>query len=275
MFIKGTSTSQTVSSVIADLYALKKPDALLFSKRNDLRPFEGGTSETSLEFFSHRNDSSLAVFGSHSKKRPNNLTFIRMFDYHILDMVEVGVTDYLSIGSIKGPACAVGIKPCFMFCGHMWEQNPSYKLFQNILLDFFRGTIVEDINLSGLETVFMVTADDEGRIYFRVYKILMKKSGTKLPRVELELMGPSIDMKLGRVRAASDQLMKHALKVPKELAPKKVKNIATNALGETVGRIHMQKQDFDSLQSRKVKALKKRKHEEQSQSDEKSEQEEN
>jgi ribosome production factor 2 len=72
-------------------------------------------------------------------------------------------------------------------------------------------------------------------------------------------MGPSIDMKIGRTRFASDQLMKLALKMPKELDPKKIKNISTNALGETTGRIHMQKQDFDSLQSRKVKALKKRK----------------
>jgi len=235
---------------------------LFFGKRNKIHPFEGGQSETSLEFFSHRNDAALALLGSHSKKRPNNLVFTRMFDHHILDLVEFTITDFMSINQIKGPSCAVGLKPCFVFCGHMWEQNPDYKKVQNVLLDFFRGTIVDDINLSGLETVIMVTTNDEGMIFFRVYKISLKKSGSRLPRVELELMGPSIDMKMGRTRFASDQLMKQALKVPKELAPKKVKNIGTTVLGETVGRIHMQKQDFDTLQSRKVKALKKRKHEE-------------
>lgn len=236
----------------------------MFGKRNQIHPFEGGASETSLEFFSHRNDASLALLGSHSKKRPNNLVFCRMFDHHILDLVEFTITDFLSISTIKGPTCAVGLKPSFVFCGHLWEQNPDYKKVQNLMLDFFRGTIVDEINLSGLETVFMVTADDDGKVYMRVYKVSLKKSGTKLPRVELELMGPSMDMKLGRTRFAPDELMKQALKVPKELAPKKTKNIETNALGETVGRIHMQKQDFDSLQSRKVKALKKRKHEESS-----------
>lgn len=231
----------------------------MFGKRNKLHPFEGGASETSLEFFSHRNDASLTVLGSHSKKRPNNLVFGRMFDAHVLDLVEFTVTDFLSINAIKGPVCGVGVKPSFMFCGHLWEQNPDYKKIQNVLLDFFRGAVVDSINLSGLETVIMVTIDEDSKIYFRIYKIGLKKSGTKQPRVELELMGPSIDMKIGRTRFASDQLMKMALKVPKELDPKKVKNIATNALGETTGRIHMQKQDFDSLQSRKVKALKKRK----------------
>lgn len=196
-----------------------------------------------------------------------------MFDHHILDLVEFTITDLLTIQQVKGPTCAVGQKPCFVFCGHLWEQNPDYKKVQNVLLDFFRGTVVDEINLSGLETVVMVTADNEesGKFYLRVYKVALKKSGTRQPRVELELMGPSLDLKLGRTRFASEQLMKQALKVPKELAPRKVKNIETTSLGETVGRIHMQKQDFDSLQSRKVKALKKRKHEpeqEQEQEDE-------
>lgn len=261
MFIKGTRTSEMVNGVLADLYALKKPEAIMFGKRNQLHPFEGGASETSLEFFSHRNDASLALLGSHSKKRPNNLVFARMFDHHILDLVEMTVTDFLPISAIKGPTCAVGLKPCFLFCGPLWEQNPDYKKAQNVLLDFFRGSVVEEINLSGLESVHMLTADEDGKIHWRVYKISLKKSGTKLPRVELQLMGPSIDMQLGRTRFAADQLMKTALKMPKELAPKKIKNIGTTPMGETVGRVHMQKQDFDNLQSRKVKALKKRKHE--------------
>lgn len=238
-----------------------------------MHPFEGGASESSLQFFSQRNDGSLALLGSHSKKRPNNLVFCRFFDHQILDLVELTVTDFLSISSIKGPTCAVGLKPCFAFCGYLWEQNPDYKKIQNVLLDFFRGTVVDTINLSGLETVIMVTADEDGKIYFRVYKINLKKSGTKVPRVELELMGPSFDAKVGRTRFAPEQMMKQALKVPKELAPKKVKNVETNALGETMARIHMQKQDFDSLQSRKVKALKKRKHEETEQDEEEQDEE--
>jgi ribosome production factor 2 len=184
-----------------------------------------------------------------------------MFDNHIFDLVEVTVTDYLSIKDIKGPSCAVGVKPCFLFLGSLFESNPSYKQFQNVIVDFYRGMIVDSVNLSGLESVIVVTADDDGKIYFRVYRVGLKKSGTKLPRVELTPLGPSIDMKLGRIRAASDELTKVALKVPKELKPTKTKNVDTTVLGETVGRVHMQKQDFDSLQSRKVKALKKRKHE--------------
>jgi ribosome production factor 2 len=70
---------------------LKKPDAVHFSKKNEIHPFDGTSS---LEFFSEKQDASLLVVGSHSKKRPNNLTFVRMFEHKVLDMVEVGVSNY-------------------------------------------------------------------------------------------------------------------------------------------------------------------------------------
>ena len=58
-----------------------------------IHPFEDASS---LEFFAEKQDASLFVVGSHSKKRPNNLTFARMFDHKLLDMVELSVTSYKS-----------------------------------------------------------------------------------------------------------------------------------------------------------------------------------
>ena len=48
--------------------------------------------------------------------------------------------------------------------------------------------------------------------YFRV---LLKKSGSRTPRVEVEEMGPSLDLVLRRTHLASDDLMKAATKVPR------------------------------------------------------------
>jgi ribosome production factor 2 len=45
----------------------------------------------------------------------------------------------------------------------------------------------------------------------------------------------------------------------KTTQPKRVKNIARDVFGEKVGRLHVEKQDLDKIQTRKVKALKKRK----------------
>lgn len=54
--------------------ALKKPDARMLARLNPITPFEDATS---LEFLSERNDASLLLIGSNSKKRPNNLVFVR------------------------------------------------------------------------------------------------------------------------------------------------------------------------------------------------------
>lgn len=255
LFIRGTSTSETVNAAMSDLYSLKKPDAIFFGKRNALHPFDGGKDETSLEFFSHRNDASLVVLGSHSKKRPHNLTLVRMFDSHILDMFELSILGLASIGQIKGETCGVGVKPCILFNGEAWEQNPTLKALQSFLLDFFRGEVVEEINLAGLESVISLTTDGQ-TVWLRVYKIHLKRSGTRIPRIEVSTMGPSLDLRLGRTRLASEAHLKEAMRVPKELKPAKVKNVTTTPLGETVGRVHMDKQDLDKLQTRKVKALK-------------------
>lgn len=49
---------------------MKKPNAIMFSRRNPFRPFE---DISNIEFIMNKNDASLFLFGSHSKKRPQNL----------------------------------------------------------------------------------------------------------------------------------------------------------------------------------------------------------
>ena len=243
----------------------------MMCRKNALHPFEGGENETTLEFMSQRNDAAFLLLATHSKKRPDNLVFIRTFDYHVLDMIELGITAFESIRSIGGPTCAVGLKPGFIFNGELFEQNPDYNLVQTMLLDFFRGQVVDEVNLGGLESVISVTAVEGGRILFRVYRVMLKKSGLRTPLIELKLMGPSIDFSIGRVRAAAPELVRQSLKKPKEVAPKKKKNITTTELGETMGRVHVGNQKIEEIQTRKLKALKKSRKEVEEEGEEKRE----
>ena len=126
-----------------------------------------------------------------------------------------------------------------------------------MFLDFFRGPTVSNIRLAGLEYVLHFTALN-GKNYFRGYKVLLKKSGCKTPRIELEETGPSVDLVLRRTYLASDDLYKLSIKMPKDLKPKKKTNVSHDTFGTTDGRIHMQKQDLSKLQTRKMKGLKKR-----------------
>jgi ribosome production factor 2 len=82
--------------------ALKRPHAISFSKKNDIHPFDAAsTSTTSLEFWAAKNDASMFVIGQTTKKRPHGLTFVRMFDNRVLDMLEVGVESSVSMADIK------------------------------------------------------------------------------------------------------------------------------------------------------------------------------
>lgn len=78
--------------------ALKRPNAISFSKKNLIRPFEDASS---LEFWAGKNDATLFVIGQSTKKRPNGITFVRMYDGRVLDMLEVGVVGSVGLGDLK------------------------------------------------------------------------------------------------------------------------------------------------------------------------------
>ncbi|KAI8806404.1 Brix domain-containing protein [Cladochytrium replicatum] len=254
IFARGSTSSQIVGTALKDLYLLKKPDALLFSKRNEIHPFD---DEKPLEFFSQKNDAHLFVVANHSKKRPHNLVFARSFDYRMLDMMELGIEKAVPMSEFKNAKFAVGKRPCIVFNGDLFATTEEYGKMRNMFLDFFRGEPTDAINLGGLEHVISITADSESRkIYFRVYGTQMMKSGTRLPRIELQEIGPSLDFVLRRTRFAPDDVLKLATKIPKELKVTKEKNVERDVIGDKYGRIHMHKQDFSKLQTRKMKGLK-------------------
>ncbi|KAJ3129311.1 rRNA-binding ribosome biosynthesis protein rpf2 [Nowakowskiella sp. JEL0407] len=251
MFIRGSTTSAIVGSALKDLYSLKKPDAVYFSKKNEIHPFDDSKP---LEFFSQKNDAALFALANHSKKRPHNLTLIRMFDYQVLDMLELGIVNGVAMDNFKSAKCGVGNRPLMVFTGELFNTREEYIKLRNLLIDFFRGEVSDGIDLKGIDHVISVVADPtSGVVHFRVYVIQLKKSDSKLPRVEMEEMGPRLDFVMRRYQFAPNDVMKEALRVVKE---KKVKNIQSNDLAQDVGRIHMQKQDLNKLQTRKMKGLK-------------------
>jgi ribosome production factor 2 len=253
MLVRGGKTSETVTQAMRDIHTLKRPDSTMFSRKNILRPFE---DQTSLEFFSQKADSSLLLFGSHSKKRPNNLVFGSFFDYHILDMFELGIDKFIPISNFKAAKVTVSTKPCLLFAGEEFESKSEYMRLKTFLTDFWRGEKIDKVRLQGLEHVIQVTACD-GKIYFRSYRTSLKKSGLKTPRVEVEEIGPSFDFTLRRTHLAAESLYKDALRRPKLNKPKKKKNVAHDVFGTKTGLVHMEKQDLGGLQTRKMKGLKK------------------
>ncbi|CAO3639971.1 unnamed protein product [Mucor hiemalis] len=253
LVVRGSTTSQVVSDALKDLYALKRPNAVYFSKKNEIKPFE---DEEKLEFFSRKNDSAHLVVGTHSKKRPHNLTFVRMYNRTMLDMYEFGIENPKAMSSIPGAKCSLGLKPLMVFNGDRFDSDEKCKNIKNFFLDFFNGEETSAINLAGLEHVISLTATPDDRILFRTYAIELKKSGLKTPRVELKEMGPSYDLHIKRTSIPKAEMWSSAVRVAKEVKPKKAKNIEVDEMGDKYGRIHLGKQEIDKIQTRKMKGLK-------------------
>jgi len=258
LFLRGVRTSEAVVETLKNLYALKKPAAKMLSRRNPILPFEDSSS---LDFLCDKNDCTLFALGSHNKKRPNNLVIGRLFDRHVLDLFEFGVEELQPLSRFSGRKKAIGAKPAMLFVGDAWEHDEDLAARKLVLLDFFRGYETKKLNLHGLDHCMVLTAapGTPARIYVRTYSVALSRAeGTRL-KAELRNMGPHLDLICRRTQRASNDLMKRAMKQPKEAKVTKVKNITRNALGDKVGRIHMKPQDLDNMQVKRMKALRSRK----------------
>ncbi|ESR37187.1 hypothetical protein CICLE_v10028864mg [Citrus x clementina] len=228
LILQGTKTSNTLNDVLTELYLLKKGSAIRYTRKNEnIRPFESG-GETSLEFFSLKTDCSIFIYGSTSKKRPDNLVIGRTYDHHIYDLVEVGVENFKPLNSFiydKKLAPRVGSKPFICFVGEGFESVEELKHLKEVLVDLLRGEVIENLNLAGLDHAYVCTAVSSNRVFFTHCALRLKKSGTIVPRMELVEVGPSMDFVVRRHRLPNESLRKEAMKTAKDRSKKKVDSL--------------------------------------------------
>ncbi|ONK75984.1 uncharacterized protein A4U43_C03F22620 [Asparagus officinalis] len=265
LFLHGTKTSDVLNAVLAQFFHLKRDNAIRYTKKNEnIRLFESG-GEASLEFFSVKTDCSLFVFGSHSKKRPHNLVLGRMYDHHVYDLVEVGVENFKPLESFtydKKLAPKAGTKPLFAFIGEGFESVEELMHLKEVLLDIFRGEVVESLNLAGIDRVFVCTAISSTTVLFTHCALRLKRSGTSIPRMELVEVGPSMDFVVRRHRLPNDSLKKEAMKTVAHQPKKKMKNVKSDAVQGKIGKIYMPDQQVGDMPlSHKVKGLKRERRE--------------
>lgn len=167
-----------------------------------------------------------------------------------------------------------------VFVGDGFDSVPALDRVKNLLTDFFRGKEVSTINLAGLDHCICVTlrptdgkgeisVSDDGQtvrnatVLLRHYAVALMRSGTKVPKVELTSVGPTLDLEVRRCQLATPERFKHACRLPKELISRarKQKNITVDKLGDKYGQVHVRAQTGDlmgKLGTRKFKAFRQR-----------------
>jgi ribosome production factor 2 len=194
------------------------------------------------------------------------MTLARTFSHKILDMLELYINPdtFRTLQQFKNKKPSIGLKPLMAFHGTVFEDpnETKYTLAKSLFIDFFKGQDAEEVDVEGLQYLVSISAQEptdampSPEIKLRFYLIRTKRSGQKLPRVEVEEMGPRIDFRLGREQFADADMMKAALKKPKGAEPRTKKNIDTDGMGDKTGKIHVGKQDLGTMQTRKMKGLK-------------------
>ncbi|GFZ02468.1 ribosomal RNA processing Brix domain protein [Actinidia rufa] len=166
----------------------------------------------------------------------------RTYDHHIYDLVELGIENFKSMKSFsydRKLAPQIGSKPFIAFIGEGFESVEELKHLKEVLLDLFRGEVVSNLNIAGLDRVYVCMALSSNRVFFTHCALRLKKSGTVVPRMELVEVGPSMDLLVRRHRLPDESLRKETMKKAPELIQKKVKNVSQDAVQGKVGRIYI------------------------------------
>ena len=189
----------------------------------------------------------------------------------MLDMLELYINPetFRTLQQFKNKKPSIGLKPMISFHGTVFEDpnQTKYTLAKSLFLDFFKGQDTNEIDVEGLQYLVSISAEEptdelpSPPIHLRFYLLRTKRSGQKLPRIEVEEMGPRMDFTLGREMFPDPDMLKQAMKTPKGAEARTKKNIDMNAMGDKTAKVHVGKQDFGDLQTRKMKGLKRGRNE--------------
>merc|ERR1719320_881438 len=246
---RGPRTSNIGHRLLKDICALKKPLSQEMSRRETLRPFE---DISTIENTCKNTDSSLFLYTGHIKKRPHHLVLGRCFNFQMLDMYELMIQPDTFLLYSYFDVDVSGCKSAIVFQGAKWEED-QYSKLKNLFVDFLRGETYEALNLAGFDRAYVLTANEDGLILFRNYKINVGRDTSGKNSVNIAETGPRVDFKLKREDHAAHEVQKQAIRIPKQLRKGKKKNISYDGLGTKHGRIHMERQNIDTAALRKFK----------------------
>ena len=260
VFMKGNNCSHLWVNTMKELHKMRDPELskTLLQKPNNILPFEDASY---LEKVAYKHDAGFVVWGTHNKKRPNNLIISRLYDMKILDMIEIGIEECKQMQDFEPTeAIEIGQQPILIFQGDAFDLSEKHLKFKNMMIDFFRIKHLENVNILALQRVITFTAiTTDGNIVLQQFETGQINEGLAgQSQIETKEVGPKIVMSLRRLKDADRDTWKASTKVIKSKAKiqDKKHNITYNELGQKIGKAYIQQQDLDTLGLRKLKRKK-------------------
>lgn len=233
----------------------------MFSRKHDIHPFE---SRDGVESLCKKKEASLFMFGSHSKKRPNNIVIGRTYEHKVLDMVELGVINFESmeeiVSNIQVPS---HLQPFVVFQGDLWEANADFKKLKNLINDFFcMNKRTEGVEIDkAMKVVICWSVTEDQRIFLNVFEVNVEGGSAILQeegKLVIEELGPNATFALRRSSWADEETYKKSIYIPKPSKKKVKKNVKTDAMGNTRGKLYLDRQNLKAMPTRRRKIISKR-----------------
>jgi ribosome production factor 2 len=255
LFIRGLKLSLPTKRAIYELDKMRDMFLCktLLQKPNKILPFE----DTSyIEYVADKHDAGFVCFGSHNKKRPDNLVIHRMYNHQVLDMVEVGIGGVITMQEFTTKTMIeTGQQPILLFQGDPFDLSEKHIKFKNMMIDFFRIKHLKTLNIIAAQRIISFTASSiDGEILLQQFQAGIINEGLAGDEnVDIQEIGPKIEMTIRRVKHADNDMWKSATKIlrSKTKILEKKRNISTNVLGQRVGKAYIQHQDLGTLALKK------------------------
>jgi ribosome production factor 2 len=140
-----------------------------------------------------------------NKKRPNNLTFGRLFNWKILEMHQFGVVDFVASPDLPQANFGMESRPLVLFRGDQWDTD--FVALRSVLIDFFVGDLKGPSVIQFTRTLVLTIAETtEVRVLVRHYQV--DRGGSQLSLTPVE---PAFDLVLRRKKLPNPRVMVIAL----------------------------------------------------------------
>ena len=258
VFMLGNKSSAKIKTTMREMAKMRDLglNKLYLQKNNNIMPFEDNAKLISR---AKRDDAGFLCFGSHNKKRPDNIVFHRFYHDQVLDMLEIGIDEIQTMEDFKNcMTIEYGVQPMLIFQGDTFEFSETHDKFRNMMIDFFRIKHLKEINIVEAKRliVFTSTTKEEPILMqqFESGKINEALAGSQ--KIALREIGPRIKFSMRRWKPPTSDLWKASTKKLKVKTQDEKRNISKNELGQRIAKAYIQQQDLDTLALKKVKTRK-------------------
>lgn len=169
----------------------------------------------------------------------NKLTLMRTYDNQPLEIFRFDIVKSMSSSDFESIPAELFTKYFIIL------QNVQNKRLENLFIDLFNQKS-KDVHIEGVRYAWIIQEDKDSVVTMKFVRVMNDLS--------IEDIGPYFELKLEREFYCGDDLYEKAFTVEKK---KKQKNVTKNVFKDTVGKLHIERQDLKEINLKKSRAYKK------------------